>query len=131
MRETPLPLQLSTDSGATWSESGDLSQAAMISKPILLGQATNFSVQLLFGTGSSPTGTFTLQVSNNRSGEIKVDAASIATSDWTDYATQAISAVGNHMFNVANAGYRWARVTYTRTSGSGTLTVNVTVKGPA
>ena len=44
--------------------------------------------------------------------------------NWTDVdgSTQAISASGDHMWEVANSGVQWVRFVWTSTSGSGTVT---------
>lgn len=86
-----------------------------------LGHAVDYSIQLVF-TGS-PVGTFKLQAS------IDPYSGSNPTGDtitnWTDVtdSDQAITAAGNHMWNVENAGYTWVRVIWTVTSGTGDLTV--------
>jgi len=101
-------------------------------KPVYLGHICNFSIQLVF-TGS-PGGNFKLQMSNDLG---RIDAASEAEqeasiSHWTDIAdsAQTISAAGDHAWQFENAGFRWVRVVWTATSGSGTLTHAVAnVKG--
>lgn len=92
--------------------------------PIYLGHIVDFSIQLVF-TGT-PGGNFKLQVSNDLG---KINATSEAeqvsgVTNWTDVAdsAQTISAAGDHTWAVENAGYRWVRVLWTFTGGSGTLT---------
>lgn len=91
--------------------------------PIYLGHIVDYSIQLVF-TGT-PGGNFKLQVSNDL-GNINAttEAEQVAgVTTWTDVAgsPQTISAAGDHTWAVDNAGYRWVRVVWTATSGSGTL----------
>lgn len=101
-------------------------------RPLYLGHICNFAVQLVF-TGS-PVGSFKLQCSNDP-GRPFLPGESAAYADvvnWTDISgsTQAISAAGNHTWQVENAGYLWLRVVYTATSGSGSLDIaRANVKG--
>ena len=101
----------------------DLSLSADL-KSVWLGHIANYSIQLQF-TGA-PQGNFRLQASNDPG---RIDAASgvLQVSNiaiWTDIAdsAQTISAAGDHMWTVENAGYTWVRVVWTQTGGSGTLT---------
>lgn len=82
------------------------------------------SVQAVF-SGASPTGTFKIQVSDD-----PVDAAADVT-NWTDYSSssQAISANGNFGWSFAPFGYRFLRLAYTRTSGTGNVTAYAHCKG--
>lgn len=100
--------------------------------PVWLGHIVNYSIQLVF-TGT-PGGNFKLQASNDRG---NINAQYPANQDagvvnWTDIADSAftVSAAGNVMWDVQNAGYNWVRVVWTQTSGSGTLTdAHAYVKG--
>lgn len=87
--------------------------------PVWLGHIDNYAVQLVF-TGS-PNGSFKLQASNDN-GNTENDKNLVT--NWTDIlnSNQLITAAGNHMYSVRNAGYQWYRVVWTFTSGSGTLT---------
>jgi|ERR1019366_776568 hypothetical protein len=94
------------------------------SRPIWLGHICNYAIQLVF-TGS-PVGTLNLQCSNDPGlpdGGTSPQALNVV--NWTDVlnSSQAISAAGNHVWDVQNAGYTWVRVNYVATSGSGSLTV--------
>ena len=93
------------------------------SEPIYLGHIMHYSIQLKY-TGS-PAGTFKLQVSNDL-GEIDAQTRLVqgrAVQNWTDVADSAItiSAAGDCMWTVENIGYRWARVVYIASSGTGTI----------
>lgn len=100
-------------------------------RALWLGHICNYSIQLIF-TGA-PVGTFKLQASNDPGmpdGGQTPQAANVT--NWTDItgSPQAISAAGNIMWNVENAGYTFVRVVYTVTSGTGTLTsARANVKG--
>src|SRR5574343_407072 len=90
-------------------------------RPVWLAHIANYSIQLVF-TGS-PGGNFKLQASND---EGYIDSAGGAQQytnvvNWTDIAdsAQTISAAGDHMWTVENAGYNWVRVVWTAASGSG------------
>lgn len=93
--------------------------------PVWLGHIANYAIQLVF-TGT-PGGNFKLQASNDPG---RIDAAAPSTQDdgiinWTDIAdsAQTISAAGDHMWTVENAGYTWVRVVWTATGGSSTPTL--------
>lgn len=99
---------------------------------IWLGHIANYAIQLTF-TGT-PTGTFKLQASCDPG--LNVNPTQVVQQSelthWTDIAdsSQAVSAAGNHMWTVQNAGYNWVRIVYTRDSSTGTLTdARVYVKG--
>jgi len=99
--------------------------------PVWLGHICNYAIQLVF-TGT-PAGNFKLQASNDlgrqASGAPETDDGVV---NWTDIAgsQQTISAAGDHMWQVENAGYRWVRVVWTQTSSTGTLTsAKFNVKG--
>lgn len=81
----------------------------------------HFSLMLKW-TGT-PTGTFKLQASNDFQ---NVD-------DWEDVTGSSFAvagAAGQLVFNYDTAPFRWIRVVYTATSGSGTLTkANLNQKG--
>lgn len=100
------------------------------STPIKLEHRTVFAAQLVW-TGT-PTGTLTLQGSNDLGDESAGTGPAGVTglTNWTTISTQAVSgAAGDHIFNSATAGYRWARVTYTASSSTGSLSGRVQTKG--
>lgn len=94
----------------------------IVSDAIWLGHIANFAIQIVF-TGSAPNGSFKLQASND---EPKPgDPSSTTVTNWTDVAdsTQNISAAGDHMYTVENAGYTFVRLVWTDvTSTAGTIT---------
>lgn len=101
----------------------DLSANANLN-PIWLGHICNYAIQLQFS--GTPGGNFKLQASNDP-GHINSATSTMQVSDlviWTDIADSAatVSAAGDIMWTVENAGYNWVRVVWTQTSGSGSLT---------
>jgi hypothetical protein len=99
---------------------------------VWLGHICNYSIQLVF-TGT-PAGSFKLQCSNDAGSPNASQAATLATgvTNWTDVAdsSQTISAAGDLTWQVANAGYNFVRVVWTRTSSTGSLTVaRINTKG--
>lgn len=105
--------------------SGTNMNTDITSDPIWIGHIINYSIQLVF-TGASPTGTFKLQASLDAGQPQNPVEANRDTgiTNWTDIAgsSQAISAAGNHMYTVENAGYQWVRVVWTAGVSVGTLT---------
>ena len=102
------------------------------SNAIFLGHVDRYAIQLLF-TGS-PTGTFKLQASNDIGEAQKTTEAGrgLLVTTWTDIvgSDQAISAAGNHMWCSSVAPYRWVRVVWTNSAGSGSLTsIRLNTKG--
>lgn len=93
--------------------------------PVYVGEAYNYSIQLVF-TGT-PGGSFSLQASND-TGSIDATHPDVSTHgvmNWTDVQDSpvTVAAAGDLMYDVRIAGYNYVRVIYTRTSGTGTITV--------
>lgn len=66
-------------------------------------------------------------------GEIKLEASLDNTSsptNWVQVGGSAVTIIGadDVIWNMSNASYKWIRVKYVRTSGTGTLNVNYNVK---
>ena len=93
------------------------------SDPIWLGHIAHYSIQLIF-TGT-PMGAFKLQASNDEGAKTNnLENASIT--NWTDITGSStnITAAGDLLYNVENAGYRWVRLVWTDSATvTGTLTV--------
>lgn len=89
--------------------------ASFNSDPQKVYKTQGFNVQLVF-TGS-PVGTVKLQSCN----ALTYDPAEADLATWDDIpdSDQSISASGSHSWTVADS-YKWVRVSYTRTSGTGT-----------
>ena len=86
--------------------------------------ANFFHFSLMLKWTGTPTGVFKLQGSNDDS----------TVEDWEDITGSNFStlgAAGQVVFNYDTAPFRWLRVVYTFTSGTGTLIkANLTQKGP-
>lgn len=90
-----------------------------------------FSIQCIWSGGAAPIGNFKLQGSNDNADQNGINAIIVPT-NWTDInsSVQPISGTpGSLLFDVTECSYRWARVVYLRTSGSGTLQANLNTKG--
>lgn len=109
----------------------DLS-TSQTSEPVWLGHIANYSIQIFFS--GTPGGNFKLQMSNdlgNPQANIEADR-DFGIDNWTDIADSAltVAAAGDVAWNYRDAGYRWVRVVWTQTSGSGTITsIRFNVKG--
>jgi hypothetical protein len=107
------------------TSSPDLS-ASLNLKPIWLGRAALAAIQIVF-SGSSPTGTFKLQASCDPGNpQSQSEAQQYAgVTNWTDVAnsSNAVTDSGNLLWNISDPGYQWVRVVWTRTSGTGNITV--------
>jgi hypothetical protein len=77
-----------------------------------------FAIQVVF-TGANVAGTIKLQ-------------ASLDNSTWVDVpdSSQTITASEDHIWDVTSAGYRYVRVDWTYTSGTGNMTITIHVKDP-
>jgi hypothetical protein len=82
------------------------------STPIKLSLNIGFSVQITW-TGSSPVGQAKLQASINGVDYVDVDDSTDSISGNT----------GTTIWTVRNSSYRWVKVVYTRTSGTGSAVV--------
>jgi hypothetical protein len=100
--------------------------------PINLISIYAYSIQVVWGSGSSPVGTFTLQGSND-AGDNGSGQGVSAPTNFTNItnSSQAISGTpGSILFDVVQCSYRWVRLAYTATSGSATISDGViNVKG--
>lgn len=79
------------------------------------------SIQAVWAGGGAPNGTFSVEVSN--------DDLSPPT-NWSAYPGSAvvIAADGDLAYNVANYGFKWIRLRYVRTGGTGTLNASLVSK---
>lgn len=82
-----------------------------------LGDLTDYSISVDF-TGANVVGTLTLEASNSAtSGFVTVSGSS-----------QAVTASADHLWSVTGAGYRYVRVVWDYTSGTGNMTVDLVAK---
>jgi len=79
----------------------------------------------------APVGSLKLQASCDDVPSGTGSNPSANVTHWSDIAgtTQAVSASGNYFWNVSDIGFKWIRVVYTFTSGTGTLTITYNGKG--
>lgn len=110
---------------------GDMSLSSVASNGVDLNQLAVYSVTAVF-TGA-PVGTLILQIANDDVPAPPGGAANMAVNvvDWCDYTgtSVAVTAAGKFTWNVWPAGYRWVRVSYTKTSGTGSLKTTFNAKG--
>ena len=90
--------------------------ASSNSQAAILDHVNDVCIQCIY-TGS-PVGSLKAQASNNGT-------------DWSDVtgSTVAVSAADNTVYNFANVAYIKLRIVYTRTSGTGSLTILCNGKG--
>jgi hypothetical protein len=92
---------------------------------VLVDQVYSYAIQAVV-TGTAPNGTLKAQFSCD---DVPSEADIVSWSDVSG-ATVSISATGTYGFLVEFAPYKWMRITYTRTSGTGAIDVNYCAKGP-
>lgn len=107
--------------------------ANFISSVVDLQQTWIYSIQ---ANWSGPTvGEFKLQVSNDIVPLVTTqDTPYFQPVNWSNYSGSTSSASAgagssNFVWNVLSPGYRWVRLVYTQSSGSGTLSANILTKG--
>lgn len=101
-------------------DSGDMS-AAIIGDPINLASHMGIALQCIY-TGT-PDGILKVEAScdmTNYGGQVI---------NWTEIGSATLSTAGSKIFNCRSIYYKWIRIVYTPSIGSGVLTVNYTVKG--
>jgi hypothetical protein len=117
----------------TWSGVASVSMGATAtSDAIRIENIGAYALQMVWSGGGAPNGTFKLQGSNDLGPQPPTSTSTVqSVANWTDLAnsSQTISADGDHMWNVSQAGYRWVRVVYTRSSGTGTMAGRFNGKG--
>lgn len=94
---------------------GDMSLAS-VSATGYLGKNTEYSLHCVY-TGA-PVGTLNVSGSNNNVTFTELSGTNIS-----------ISSSGNTLYNFTNQNYLYYKVLYTKTSGTGALTVTETIKG--
>jgi|GEM_PF-2192117 len=117
MRTTNFPIQIS---GANFNLA-----SSQNSDPINCDYIDTLAIQAVL-TGTSPTGTLKLQGSCDvGTRTLDNNPANNAVTNWTDVSgsSQAISATGNYMFNISDMSWKWLRVVWTFTSGTGAAVI--------
>jgi hypothetical protein len=91
--------------------------AANLTSPAVdLGDLQVYGIEVLV-TGSDVVGTFTLEASNTKNAWVTISGSS-----------QAITASADVFYDVTKAGYRYVRLVFAYTSGTGAITASVVVK---
>jgi hypothetical protein len=111
--------------------SGDMSQATVTSNGIDMNQIFGGSISAVF-TGS-PVGTLTLEISNDIVAVSPAGGSNLASAvvNWSTYtgSSYSISAAGDYTYILPDTPYRWLRLKYTKTSGTGTINAYFSGKG--
>lgn len=115
----------------------DMSTTSCTSIGLDMNQYFGGSIEAVF-TGS-PSGTFVVEVSSDNVQPCVVGQANCPSApnpggnvvNWVTYtgSSESISAAGNFLWNLTHAGYRWVRLVYTKSSGTGSLSATFTGKG--
>jgi len=107
---------------------GDMS-GNLTSDPVDVRNLIVASFQIVF-TGA-PVGTMKLQCSNDVYEYLKQPGIQPAATNWTDVADSALSvtAAGDIVYNLTSLGFDQIRVVYTRSSGTGTMSIRMVGKG--
>lgn len=110
----PVPISMGTD---FCTEGVDISQAD-------LGSA-----QVVWSGGATPSGTFTMEVSNDDVAPGSADPGSNVV-NWSTYPGSAISiaADGDLTYSFPDMSYRYARICYVSTSGTATATTAIFIQ---
>ena len=92
----------------------------------ILDYSLGYSIQGII-TGS-PVGTIKLQGSND---PVPADLSGATVANWTDIvdSAQSVTGAGSVMWNYNGSFYKWVRVVYTASTGSGSITLNLMGKG--
>jgi hypothetical protein len=90
-------------------------------KGAALDVTSDFGFSFIVRWTGSPVGTLSIQASNYV--QLGSEAPPEATFSTDPVATLAVSAAGEKLFNIADPGYRFVRLVWTFTSGTGTFTV--------
>lgn len=110
--------------------------ASANSTGIYLNQTIIVSLQAIW-TGVTAAGTVKIQVSNDNVRPVQFSdngsAGDVAANvvNWSDYSgtSQTVAGAGSFAWTFSDFGFAWIRLVFTRTSGTGSLTVNAWVKG--
>lgn len=97
-------------------ENADMT-GTLISDTLGLSNILHYSVHATW-TGA-PNGTLFIDIS----GELG------APENWAQLASVAVSGAGNQIWMDRNAPYKWVRLRYVPTGGTGTMTIHSIVKG--
>lgn len=106
---------------------GDMSQASIVSTNLTpaADMTSMFSYAIQIITSGNAVGILSVQGSCDQGNDLTTNVIT----NWTTVLSQALNAPDNMIANIADVSYRWVRVVYTRTSGSGNLLVQLNGKG--
>lgn len=90
--------------------------STVTSTPVDLGDMVNYSCQVVFSSGTL-NGTLKLTASNDNVNYTDVTGSS-----------QVIASGASHVWNVVNATYRYSKVVWTPSSGTGTISATALIK---
>lgn len=94
--------------------------ADAMSVPVQIDDLTAYSVQITFSGGAGDlAGVLTVEASN--------DAVTFVTVAGS---AQTVVASTNHVYNVSDASYRWFRIVWDYTSGTGNMVMKAVIKQP-
>ena len=96
---------------------GDMSQATLTSTALNINQVAMMAIQAVF-TGA-PVGSLKFQASLDN----------VTFTDLASPSAVAISAAGSSIVNIPDTAYNYIRCVYTKTSGTGALTIVANTKG--
>lgn len=116
---------------STTSNTGDMS-ASFNSDPFAVIRMDQCALTATVSSASTLTGTLTVECCNDEGNNATGDASGVSgLTNWVTIAntSQAITGNGSTTWNLSNMGYRWVRVAWTRSGGSGTLAIRANAKG--
>lgn len=113
----------------TMMSAGDMSTASLTTIGLDIQQLYSYAIGAVFS--GTMAGTFVLQVSSDIVLMAPGSDPAANVINWYDYTDSAVSISegGNYLWNVNPAGYRWVRLKYTKSSGTGSLSVYFDGKG--
>lgn len=104
--------------------------SSFVSDPVSLDRFTAFAIQA--ANAGAPVGSVKLQASNDAGyvNQAVGPASAQGITNWVDIASSAQSIVAGtpNFWNDVYAAYKWARVVYTATSGTGTMSISAMCK---
>jgi hypothetical protein len=109
---------------------GDMSLASVTSETINLENILFLAIQAIWS--GTPTGTIKLQASCDVGRENTGNLDGVGVSNWTDVPSATLSPAGSAssgFIELKESGFKWARLVYTRSGGSGSLTARFNAKG--
>ena len=111
----------------TMLNAADASLASSTSQGIYIAHMSNLG--FVITSAGAPVGTLTIQVSSDPVAPTTSGDPAGNVVNWASLSSPtAISSATSAAVNLQLQGYLWVRVVYTKTSGTGTITVNLGAK---